>query len=411
MTAVCYGLYFLLSQIDNHQTYETHKAKINAVFSAREGLMVELTNMCASFNVLVPFISDAIIKPISEVIGQPVMMYHRHDDLIEEKEALTEPQACNCSIVQLLLRLTPKVNTLPFETMVKNFFISMFPSLEFKYYLRNNLIELIRFFPLQRTKPDSFDSPMTEVSTLLISTFPEDAATFIFEPKVYLGVLVNLAKTSGNDKAQLQFALKTFIKILEEFPQYVAPIIDEEENIELLMEVLLAFNGQKFEFSAVEAGEKINEDNQQVMKVGSSASVDCDHKLIEVMNKLLRSALFDASDIDRKTRIKKLMTFAKNALLKTDDQDYQRYYGFTSITLERVLIMCICAFLFAEVSPSDKKFDVVDVNTFELAAVNEVLLVEGDEDSKKVYKFMLASFSRVVGFMREVTRGLWVNLV
>ena len=416
MTAVCYGLYFLLSQIDNNQDWTTHREKVLRCVFANTGLLKRLTDISTEYSVIAPIISDAIIKPISEVIGQPVMMYHRHDDLIEEKEALTEPQACNCSIVQLLLRYSRQLATsVATEKMVEDFFVSQFASVAFKQYLSVELLRYYRF--MERVKPID-DERMMKIesikyqinSTMLLTMHLFDHFDFshLFQ------ILFDAARNTTARCDLLSHGLATLIDTLKNNTAVRHRFFSHPTYVSSYLEVLKLTQKNRFEFTAAVIFGGLTDDFYTEIEPAFRINMFMDSVQVLRLSQLISSDLNRSPPEQTREHLLVMMKALKPLIAALPiGENFTNSSNFHCVNLERAMALCMAFYLLCDVEVGEQRELLVrDITLESLAALNrELFASETEKEVKNFYKIMLANFSRAFGFMREVTRGLWVNLV
>ena len=416
MAAICYGLYFLLEQIDNKQSGDLLEKAKRTLADTEVGLLRELAGLCRNYSVVAPIISDAIIRPISEVLGKPIKMHHRHDDLIEEKEDLVEPEPSNCSIVQLLLRYHGLFSEEQYTEAVEPFIVSLFASYEFKTYFAVQFIRYLRFMTL-KTGEDSWK--WSQMAGLQYQTLSSDQLGFVAftnnNVHDFIRSVLKLASkpffpvTLDNQDWRFQvFFLQCTLMGWLKTRRVRISWASDSFLLDGYLEVFKLVQTNRYEFtSAVVHGGLDDQFYTQILGACGSVSFFCERALEMTLTVAFASL---SSKVVEDTFVAALLRQLPKHVLGMCSERLKSEYREDALavdyTMERIFVYFFAINTVFE--KSDGKLRMSSWNQERALTLSEEVI---GEQHTKLWRCLLAKFSRAVGFMREVTRGLWVNLV
>jgi hypothetical protein len=329
---------------------------------------------------------------------------------------VTKPEPCNCSIVQLLLRYHGMFSDSQVGEAIEPFIVSLFASYEFKNYFS---VQFVKFFRFMVCKTDETSWKWSKLEALQYQTLTSEQLSFVAftqnNPRDFLLSLLNITSKpfypirmdSLDWRFQVLHAQATLIELLRNKRVRIAWSKDAE-LMDGYLQIFSLIQKHRYEFtSAINHGGMDGDFYTQALDSCYTKTLFCERAI--TLNLILEfyslSSQIPGDDFEA-ALLRRLHGHVTSLCGERLKSDFRELALTCDITIERLFVLFFSISVAFQKTASKLLYS--SWNQERAAAV----LAELTEDKDVIlWKCLLARFSKVVGFMREVTRGLWVNWV
>ena len=414
------GFYVLFQRIETSKELSSTEEYMKTLFA---DFLEEIRDICEISGSLLRLIIQCIVSPLDDSLGNyeqhdgekklTLKMNHSHVDYTDPKPHMVESEDCHCSVLDLLLRHGNKMTLHAQIRLIAHLYYftvlgEFMPALRISYF--KHFMFNYRPLCIDNSIPAAY--PLIELSDLLFLTVDKNISIMIEKCNIEV-FLVGLEKYVFGfiDDGKPPFRHHEFfmkeiaysVKSLVSSPSFSAALFTNRHLTATFLRLFTAPEQNRFNFTR--ASPQTDNDMRSLSHF-TSKSLDLCRSNMSLMNVILSMAIENRTD--GKRMIENILCALVDSMLSVPSA-----YGFSTldISLERMFTLAYTVYLHTDWN-NKHHLDIVDYNDGSADAIDKVLWPgEGKQkDRNNFWKEMVEKFASVNGFIREVSRGLWVSL-